>query len=942
MHYSAENYDRKARSGDTRAVRWGRAAIYVTFAALLTSRADAQEPPSGAGSGSGSGSAAGDEPEPPPATTGVVSGTVESPDLEAPLAGATVTVVGTTIRAVSDDAGHFSLTLPPGSVKLRAESSGFTAEERTVRVEAGATRELLFKLPTAPLINETVVVVGSRTPRTNLDTPVPVDVITKEEIARSGRTELGRILDELVPSFLSTPQTISDGTDHVDPSSLRGLGPDQVLILVNGKRLHHSALLNVNSTFGRGTVSTDLAQIPVASIERIEVLRDGAAALYGSDAIAGVINIVTKDATDVLDVSSLAGVTASKDGAQLTASVNDGFKLGNGGFLNITGEFRDKQATNRAGTYTGPIYSPDGSTDASQLAALGLTRDDFRMRVGEAAATTGIGEYNMALPFADGTATFYSFGNVSYRRGDAAGFYRYPYETTENVGVYYPNGFLPLIQPLIEDNTITIGVRRKGTWQVDASLTHGTSSFQFDIGNSVNASLGTASPTTFDAGKLEYSETVANLDLLRKLDTGFTHATSLVLGSELRVENYQIQAGDEASYEQGPVTVGNPPTPAIPGSQVFPGFQPSNQVDRTRDNVGIYAGLENEITKAFALDFESRFESYSDFGDALIGKVAARYKVAPWLSLRAGANTGFRAPSLQQTWFSNVSTLFLPDSTGVLQPTEVLTSNNASPVTQAFDIPKLKAERSDNASGGFALRPLENLSFTVDGYFIRIYDRIVLTSQFANTDPVVADILAPFPSVSEAQFFANAVDTDTYGVDAVADYAVDLHGGSSLRFTAAANFTTTQVIAVHIPGSLESRFGGESSTLSDFVFGRAAQNQIENIVPHQKGTASIHYSTKRLSALVRANYYGKVYYRPDDPADDETFGAKVLFNVNLGYHITKDVVASIGADNLLNTFPDKQTKPDNIDDGVFVYSRYVSQFGMNGGFYYVRLQLLGF
>jgi iron complex outermembrane receptor protein len=270
-----------------------------------------------------------------------------------------------------------------------------------------------------------------------------------------------------------------------------------------------------------------------------------------------------------------------------------------------------------------------------------------------------------------------------------------------------------------------------------------------------------------------------------------------------------------------------------------------------------------------------------------------------------------------------------------------LTSNNASPVTQAFGIPKLHAERSDNASGGIALRPLPNLSITADGYFIRIYDRIVLTSQFADTDPVVANILAPFSGVSQAQFFANAIDTDTYGADVVADYAYDLGSGSSLSLTSAANFTTTHVIAVHIPDSLEDQFGNDPS-LQAFFFGRAAQNQIENIVPHQKGTAAIRYGSKRFSALLRANYYGRVFYRPDIAADDETFGAKVLFNVNLGYHVTKEIIASIGADNALNTFPDKQTKSDNIDDGIFVYSRYVSQFGMNGGFYYVKLQLLAF
>ena len=603
--------------------------------------------------------------------------------------------------------------------------------------------------------------VGSRTPRTNVETTVPVDVITAEEIARSGRTETGRILNNLSASYLSVPQTISDGTDHVDPASLRGLGPDQVLVLINGKRRHRSALLNINGTFGRGTVGTDLNAIASGSIKRIEILRDGAASQYGSDAIAGVINIVTKDTTDVVDISSEAGITASRDGAQLKGSANYGFKIGQKGFLNITGEFLERDATNRSGTYTGPVYSNDMAVDDMMLAAKGLTRKDFGMRIGESAVTAGMGEYNLELPFSD-NAMFYSFGDLSHRRGDAGGFYRYPVQESQNVPEFYPNGFLPLILPTMDDQAYTVGIRRKGDWDVDASITHGTSAFKFDIDNSVNASLGTASPTTFDAGTLESTETTVNLDLLHKLDQKQVKSIALVLGSELRVENYQIHAGDEASYSAGTATNADG-SPKLPGAQVFPGFQPSNEVDRTRDSIGVYGGVESELTKKVALDADARYEHYSDFGQSLIGKVAGRVTVADGLALRGAVSTGFRAPSLQQLWFSNVATQFLPDATGALQPTQVLTSNNASPVTRAFGIPKLHEEKSTNLSGGVAWRPLDNLSLTADGYFIRIKDRIVLTSQFANTNATVADILAPFPAVSQAQFFANAVDTDTTG-----------------------------------------------------------------------------------------------------------------------------------------------------------------------------------
>ena len=874
-------------------------------------------------------------------TTGTVEGTVESPDLEAPLAGATVTIVGTKSTVTTDDTGRFEFqNIKPGDVRIRVELTGFEPVERSLRVSAGVTLTITVPLATmeAPLLNETIVVVGSRTPRTNLDSPVPIDVLTSEELGRSGRTETGRILHSLAPSFISTPQTVADGSDHVDPASLRGLGPDQVLILVNGKRRHRSALMHINGTFGRGTVGADLNAIATGSIKRIEILRDGAASQYGSDAIAGVINIVTKDVTDLLDVNSQTGITASSDGGQLKTSANYGFKIGEKGFINVTGEFLQREPTNRTGAYTGTVYTDDRAMDDQILAANGLERSDFKMRIGESRAIAGLGSYNLEVPFST-AATFYSFGDVGHRRGKAAGFYRFPKQTSQNVPEFYPNGFLPQIQPIIDDRAITLGLRRKGTWNVDASLTHGTNSFQFNIEDSVNASLGTSSPTTFNAGTLSAAETVADLDLLHKLDTDLVHSLSLVFGSELRIENYQIEAGDEASYSLGTETFGNPPQPKLPGAQVFPGYQPSNEVDRTRESIGIYAGAESELTKRFLLDVGGRYESYSDFGQSIIGKVATRVKLPGGISLRGAASTGFRAPSLQQLWFSNVSTLFL-DVGGVLSPTQVLTSNNQSPVTKAFGIPRLKEERSIHASGGVSFHPNENLTLSADGYFIRLRDRIVLTSQFTNANMTVAEILAPFPGVSQAQFFANAVDTDTTGVDVVGDYSVDA-GDGTLTLTAGANFTRTKVKAINIPRSLDNRFA-DKGQLETFFFGRLARNRLEDSVPHVKGTAAIRYVVKGVQALVRGNYYGKVFFKPDNPANDETFGAKVLVDVDLGYQFTKNIFFAIGADNLFNTFPDQQTKAANISDGRFIYSRNVSQFGQNGGFYYAKLQLTFF
>jgi iron complex outermembrane receptor protein len=490
---------------------------------------------------------------------------------------------------------------PPPPPAEPAPEAGAEASGEVAAGDAGEAATDAEALADEGDLAEVVVVVGSRTPRTKVETPVPVDVVTKEEIRRSGATETGRILSTLAPSYISTPQTIADGSDHIDPASLRGLGPDQVLVLINGKRRHRSALLHLNGTFGRGTVGVDLNAIPSASIERIEILRDGAASQYGSDAIAGVINIVTRHSTDVLDINARGGITGEGDGEQLTASANYGVAIGDRGFLNLTAQFLQREPTNRSGQYTGTIYTDDVPADEAMLAASGLTRDDFAMRIGEASATVGMVSYNLEVPLGE-HETFYSFGDLTHRFGEAGAFYRFPKQTSQNVPEYYPNGFLPKIDTTINDLSSTVGVRgERAGWNIDLSLTHGQNSFRFNVEDSVNASLGTDSPISFDAGALRFAQTLGDLDLRRPIDSPLK-MLAFVVGSEFRVENYQIEAGDEASYVDGGAMFGDPPAPKIPGSQGFPGFQPSNEVDRSRNNIGVYTGFESEIVSGVNLD----------------------------------------------------------------------------------------------------------------------------------------------------------------------------------------------------------------------------------------------------------------------------------------------------------------------------------------------------
>ena len=888
---------------------------------------------------------------------GTIRGQVTERTEARPLPNANVHLVGTARGTVTGRDGTFALSAPSGASTLQVTFIGYQSARHAVEVTAGDTVAVHIELVARAVTGDEVVVVGSRTVRTALETPAPVDVISEREIRASGHLELNQTLHQLIPSFNASHQTIADGTDHINPASLRGLGPDQVLVLVNGKRRHASALVHVNGTFGRGTVGVDLNALPPAAVQRIEILRDGAAAQYGSDAIAGVINVVLKDRPDGLQVHSLVGTTGEGDGAQVQTDVSVGFPLANGGFLHVTGAFLDRGRTARGGRYTGKIYA-DGLDDEATLEARGLRREDFSMKIGQSQATVGAAFYNAMYPLAGG-AQVYSFGGWSHRQGQATGFYRLPRQEERVVFSLYPNGFLPQIKPVIEDRSVSAGVRgAKGAWDVDVSLTQGGNSFQFTIENTNNASMGTASPVSFEAGRLRFDQTAGTLDLVRPLDLDAVDRATLVLGGEFRVEHYRIEAGQVASYALG---TGGPLAgvdfdttstgdPKAAGAQVFPGFQPANEVDRFRHSLSAYAGLETQVSKRLTVDAGGRFEQYSDFGPTATGKVALRWALHDRLALRATTSTGFRAPSLHQVWFNSVSTQFLADpTTGALVPREVLTAHNKSPVTQAFGMGPLAAETSVSLSAGVAAHPLDNVSLTADYYHIAIDDRIVLTSRFAAHHETYSALLEPFrgAGVTQAQFFANAVSTSTRGVDLVAAYDTGL-GAGGLEVSATAHFIQTRVEEVRLPRGFLDAFAmaqgrapdeAERATIAATLFNREEQNRVEDALPHAKGTVSACYRQARFSALGRATYYGPVHYKPVDAAHDETFGAKTVLDGEVTYTLGPGVRLSVGAQNLLNTFPDQHEKEANIGARGFVYSRRVTQFGTNGGFYYSRLRL---
>ncbi|MGB0524240.1 MAG: TonB-dependent receptor [Flammeovirgaceae bacterium] len=909
-----------------------------------------------------------------------------------PLIGANVVIEGTTKGASTDAEGNYKFEVSPGDYTIVASFIGMKSVKQSLTAQAGQTYTLNFTLEADGLDLSELVVIGSRnSERTALETPVPVDVINVADIAvNSAQITVNELLNYVAPSFSSNKQTISDGTDHIDPASLRGLGPDQVLVLINGKRRHNTSLINVNGTFGRGAVGTDMNAIPVAAIARIEVLRDGAAAQYGSDAIAGVINIVLKSDVNTLNVTATTGAYFSKnsegtmDGEAVQIGLNYGLPVGqDGGYINFTGNFDNRDYTNRMKRFTGQIFddynnptdfpNPTGADiTESELLKRGLTRSDFNMRVGQSAVENAGFFVNSSIPLTE-NSEFYAFGGLTYRHGEAAGFYRLPYQA-RTVTSIYPNGFLPEIHSNILDKSIALGIKGKaGEWNIDFSNVYGSNSFQFQIENTLNASLEEASPTSFNSGGFVFAQNTATLDVSRYWKDVLS-GVNIAFGIEHRIDNYQIFAGEEASYTNyglasqyitsggdtilisdpmGPInTVFDERGNARPGgAQVFPGFSPDNEVNAFRTNLGAYVDVEADFTEKFYMTAALRYERYSDFGSTLNGKVSLRYEFNDNFAFRAAASTGFRAPSLHQLHFNSTSTVFVD---GI--PSEVGTFSNDSRPAQLLGIPQLTQETSSNLSAGFTGSLGENISITVDGYLINITDRTVYTGQFSGIDPngdadgdgtinqndtddpnagsaadhEVFELLRQ-ANATRAAFFVNAIDSRTMGLDIVMAHDAQL-GVGKLRTTLAG--TLSQTALVGSPKTSPQLVGKE-----DIYFGRTSQIYLESAVPRVKFNLTFDYIVGKFSAMLRNVYFGPVDEATDNVENFQTFSSKIVTDISFAYQFSNQVKAVIGANNVLDIYPDENIAA-NQSSGRFLYSRRAQQFGANGRYVFARLSFL--
>ena len=790
-------------------------------------------------------------------------------------------------------------------------------------------------------------------PRTKLQTALPVDIFNQRTLTQTGQPELAQMLHYSSSSFNSSKYGINNVASYAEQSTIRGMGPDQLLVLINGKRRHNISALNLNNTIGKGTAGTDLSAIPAAMIEKIEILRDGAAAQYGSDAIAGIINIVLKKEPGGLYTTQL-GQTLKGDGIFTQNNLSYGLPLSAGkGFLNFTLNYQYQQGTNRARDYTGLVYN--AVSDTSKLSNIAFPapvdklnenkrRDDllvnekgFKRRQGQ----YGDAEFkNISLWFNMETPLskewrFYSFGGFSRRKAITFGFYRFPnfYPASS---VLFPEGYLPEFPAVLSNRSLAAGIKKVSTdnWNMDFSAVYGYNKLNSEAINTVNASMGGLSPVAFKAGGTMLQQGILNVDFSKKLATGVTFAA----GAEFRLENYQIISGDEASYLDANPTG----TPAallkLPGANGRPGFQPEERLNKYRANIGIYAESNIDLSTRTLLSAAARYEHYSDFGGNLSGKIAIRHKLSEGFAIRSSLSRNFRAPSLQQVYYEQQQFQFFQKNgqSGVYL---VQHFRNDSPVLQQLGVPKLRPETSLNLSAGITGSINSSFSFSADLYYIPIRNRIVVSGRLDSSIAALKPILAN-AGVTDIQFFINALNTYTKGIELTANYAAVFDNLHSLTINGTASFNQTRVKmrVANLPLSDGGNIPGS------ILLPRIDIGIIEKAQPNNKMILSFIYQFNAFNFLLRNTYFGQVAAWENDPVFDQTFSSKVITDLQLSCRLSKKFTITAGCNNLFNIYPDEIKEINALNTnlsfgGQIPYSRTANQFGFNGMNYYTSLRV---
>ncbi len=852
-----------------------------------------------------------------------------------PVAGASVLVKATRAGTTTNQDGEFTVQAAPDDV-LEISMIGY--KTITIGINSRSSLTVSFERSGGEELTEVVLVGTRRNGRVKTETPVPVDVVNVGAItATTARTDITSILNYAAPSFNYNKQSGSDGADHIDLATLRGLGPDQTLVLINGKRRHQTAFVAVFGTRGRGNSGTDLSAIPLGAIDRVEILRDGASAQYGSDAIAGVINLVLKKNTGVFTGNIGYGTYYDKkynpasekgyqqyvyhgpfDGNAINFNGNYGVKLGNnGGFINFTLNFLAQGKTFR--------QALDTNANSKDF----MYTNIYRRAHGDGSVKNIGGFYNLEAPLNSNT-TFYAFGGYNYKASDAYAFTRNwsarpdRFPTNANGSLVYVPSIMkttldsdtfynPHIQTLISDLSTATGIRGKtsGGMNWDFSNAIGSNNFHFYGDKTFNASKGSGQ-THFDDGGFNFIQNTVNANFSQE----FNKTLNLAFGGEYRYERYKLFAGEEGSYKNY-----DPQGIKASGSQGFPGYQPNDEVNAHRSVIGVYADAEVDLSKEILVDGAVRFENYSDFGSTFNAKLATRIKLADNLNFRGSVSSGFRAPSLQQINFSSTFTTVQGGNIS-----EVKIAPNYSPITKAAGIPSLKQEKSINASLGFAWKPVSELSITIDGYYVRIKDRVVLSGQFSvddlTLDPALIAAMQQL-KVGLAQFFANAVNTANRGVDLVIDYNKRLGAGQNFRALFTGNFQSMKIKKINVPSKLDDTPEHRANFLSD-----REQKFILASAPKTKFAFNFEYGMSAVTIGTRITYFGKVNilgYGEDglginpqvpsdaDPAiyvpDSYNYGGKLVTDVYASVKLNKNLNVSFGSDNLFNVHPDLGINP---------------------------------
>ena len=767
---------------------------------------------------------------------------------------------------------------------------------------------------------EEVVVIGTRgAQRTELDSPVPVDVIDLEDLNSTGAVagELGQALAAVAPSFNFPRQSNSGTSDLVRAGQLRGLSPDQMLVLVNGKRRHTSAVVNSETKIGRGVAAVDFNTIPLNAIERIEVLRDGAGAQYGSDAIAGVVNIVL-DRTLGLTVNAGYGWhdtdldpigQSLSDGETLTLDADYGWTVGDG-FIKAGVNFRDRNGTNRAGFDLIPFFEQQTPDNLALQGQRNYAEGD-----------PDVEEFNLwfnsEIPLE--RTNLYAFGTLGNRESSGGGaFFRYP-DSFSNVRAVHDNGYRPETRADDKDLALSVGLRgNAGSWDWDGGLTYGRNQFEFGVDNSLNASLGAASPTSFDSGEFELQQLTLNLDAVRPLD--WAAPSNLAVGVEYRREDYETRQGDPNSFAAGPL-------PLAIGAQAAPGLTPADEADVDRNVISLYADLGIDVTDQLFLDIAARLEDYSDFGNSATGKLSARFEIAPGMALRGAISNSFRAPNLAQVGFADTTLNFGVNQSLIRTRTLPVTD----PIAQALGAQPLDEETSVNLSAGFTAQ-WDQLSLSIDLFRIDIEDRITLSERLFGT--AIETFVQAQPGgtgIESVRFFTNAVDTETTGVDIVVTWQTELAMGD-LDMSLAYNRSATDIDDIRATTPQLSALDP-----SLVLVGVEEINTLEDAAPESKFILSGRWSTDRFSALLRVSRYDsavRVFNFGGGFEPRQEYGDEIQLDLEFSYDFNESVAFTLGAVNLLDEYPDLSDPTINFF-GNLPYD-ILSPIGVNGRYLYGR------